>query len=74
MIEVAEVIKLIGNTNSSNDKLYLLKKNEHVPDLKKNRQKGGIRKPLLKSDCLAVKRKKTTNGLTKGHSEEGLRR
>lgn len=34
MIEVAEVIKLIGNTNSSNDKLYLLKKNEHVPGLK----------------------------------------
>ena len=34
MIEVAEVIKLIGNTNSSNDKLYLRKKNEHVPGLK----------------------------------------
>ena len=34
MIEVAEVIKLIGNTNSINDKLYLLKKNEHVPGLK----------------------------------------
>lgn len=34
MIKVAEVIKLIGNTSSSNDKLYLLKKNENVPGLK----------------------------------------
>lgn len=34
MIEVAKVIKLIGNTSSSNDKLYLLKKNENVPGLK----------------------------------------
>lgn len=34
MIEVANVIKLIGNTSSTNDKLYLLKKNENVPGLK----------------------------------------
>lgn len=34
MIKVAEVIKLIGNTSSSNDKLYILKKNENVPGLK----------------------------------------
>lgn len=34
MIKVAEVIKLIGNTSSTNDKLYLLKKNENVPGLK----------------------------------------
>lgn len=34
MIKVAEVIKLIGSTSSSNDKLYLLKKNENVPGLK----------------------------------------
>ncbi len=34
MLKVAEVIKLIGNTSSSNDKLYLLKKNEGVPGLK----------------------------------------
>lgn len=34
MIKVAEVIKLIGNTSSSNDKLYLLKKNENVQGLK----------------------------------------
>lgn len=34
MIEVAKVINLIGNTSSSNDKLYLLKKNENVPGLK----------------------------------------
>lgn len=34
MIKVAEVIKLIGNTSSSNDKLYLLKKNENVPGLR----------------------------------------
>lgn len=34
MIKVAEVIKLIGNTSSTNDKLYLLKKNESLPGLK----------------------------------------
>lgn len=34
MIEVAKVINLIGNTSSSNVKLYLLKKNENVPGLK----------------------------------------
>lgn len=34
MIEVAKVINIIGNTSSSNDKLYLLKKNENVPGLK----------------------------------------
>jgi DNA ligase-1 len=34
MIEAAKVINLIGNTSSSNDKLYLLKKNENVPGLK----------------------------------------
>lgn len=34
MIKVAEVIKLIGSTSSTNDKLYLLKKNENVPGLK----------------------------------------
>lgn len=34
MIKVAEVINLIGNTSSTNDKLYLLKKNENVPGLK----------------------------------------
>lgn len=34
MIKVAEVIKLIGNTSSSNDKLYLLKKNQDLPGLK----------------------------------------
>lgn len=34
MIKVAEVIKLIGNTSSTNDKLYLLKKNADVPGLK----------------------------------------
>jgi DNA ligase-1 len=34
MVEVAKVINLIGNTSSSNDKLYLLKKNENVPGLK----------------------------------------
>lgn len=34
MIKVANVIKLIGSTSSTNDKLYLLKKNENVPGLK----------------------------------------
>ena len=34
MIKVAEIIELIGNTSSTNDKLYLLKKNEDVPGLK----------------------------------------
>lgn len=34
MIEVAKVIDLIGRTTSSNDKLYLLKKNENVYGLK----------------------------------------
>ena len=34
MIKVAEIIELIGNTSSTNDKLYLLKKNENVPGLK----------------------------------------
>lgn len=34
MIEVAKVIDLIGRTSSTNDKLYLLKKNENVPGLK----------------------------------------
>lgn len=34
MIRVAEVIKLIGDTSSTNNKLYLLKKNEDVPGLK----------------------------------------
>lgn len=34
MIKVAEVINLIGNTSSTNDKLYLLKRNENVPGLK----------------------------------------
>lgn len=34
MIKVAEIIDLIGRTSSSNDKLYLLKKNENVPGLK----------------------------------------
>lgn len=34
MIKVAEVINLIGNTSSTNDKLYLLKKNENLPGLK----------------------------------------
>lgn len=34
MHNVAEVIDLIGKTRSSNDKLYLLKKNQDVPGLK----------------------------------------
>lgn len=34
MNEAAKVIKLIQRTSSSNDKLYLLKKNESVPGLK----------------------------------------
>ncbi len=34
MREIANVIKLIGSTSSSNDKLYLLKKYENVPGLK----------------------------------------
>lgn len=34
MIKVAEIIDLIGRTSGSNDKLYLLKKNENVPGLK----------------------------------------
>lgn len=34
MIEAAKVIDLISRTSSSNDKLYLLKKNENVPGLK----------------------------------------
>jgi len=34
MIKVAEIIELIGATSSTNDKLYLLKKNEGVPGLK----------------------------------------
>lgn len=34
MIKVAEVVDLIGRTSSSNDKLYLLKKNENLPGLK----------------------------------------
>lgn len=34
MIKVAEVIALISRTSSTNDKLYLLKKNEDVPGLK----------------------------------------
>lgn len=34
MIRVAQVINLIGSTSSTNDKLYLLKKNENLPGLK----------------------------------------
>ena len=34
MIKVAEVIKLVQQTSSSNDKLYILKKNENLPGLK----------------------------------------
>lgn len=34
MIKVAEIITMISNTSSTNDKLYLLKKNENVPGLK----------------------------------------
>lgn len=34
MDKIASIIKLIGNTSSSNDKLYLLKKNEDVKGLK----------------------------------------
>lgn len=34
MVKVAEVITLISETSSTNDKLYLLKKNENVPGLK----------------------------------------
>lgn len=34
MKEVAQIIKLIGQTSSSNDKLALLKKYEHTPGLK----------------------------------------
>lgn len=34
MIEVAKIINLIGNTSGSNDKLYILKKNESLPGLK----------------------------------------
>ena len=34
MIEVAKVVDLIRRTSSTNDKLYLLKKNENVPGLK----------------------------------------
>lgn len=34
MIKVAEVIDLISRTSGTNDKLYLLKKNEKVPGLK----------------------------------------
>lgn len=34
MIEIANVIRLIKNTNSSNDKAYLLKHYENVPGLK----------------------------------------
>lgn len=34
MIRVAEVVDLISRTSSTNDKLYLLKKNENVPGLK----------------------------------------
>lgn len=34
MIKVAEVIKLIGDTGSINNKLFILKKNENLPGLK----------------------------------------
>lgn len=34
MKKVAEVIALVANTSGTNDKLYLLKKNENVPGLK----------------------------------------
>lgn len=34
MIKIAEVIKLIGNTSSTNNKLYLLKRYENLPGLK----------------------------------------
>ena len=34
MKDVANIIMLIGRTSSSNDKLALLKKYEHVPGLK----------------------------------------
>lgn len=34
MIKVAQIIDLIGKTSSTNDKLYLLSKNENVPGLK----------------------------------------
>jgi len=34
MIEAARVLELVSNTSSYNDKLYLLKKNEHVVGLK----------------------------------------
>lgn len=64
MIKVAEVIKLIGNTSSSNDKLYLLKKNENVPGLKEvlkfiynpYRRTGISSKKLIKAmEFLAVR-------------------
>lgn len=34
MLEISSVIRLIGSTGSSNDKLYLLKRYENVPGLK----------------------------------------
>ena len=34
MIKVAEIIALISKTKGTNDKLFILKKNENVPGLK----------------------------------------
>lgn len=63
MIKVAEVIKLIGNTSSNNDKMYLLKKNEGVEGLKDILKfiynpycKTGISDAKLKTACQGLSR------------------
>ena len=61
MIKVAEVIKLIGNTSSSNDKLYLLKKNENVPGLKEILK--FIYNPYCKTGISAKKLEKVLDGI-----------
>lgn len=67
MREIANVIKLIGNTSSSNDKLYLLKRYENVPGLKDVLK--FIYNPYCKTGISAAKLKTACQGLS--IAEEG---
>lgn len=53
MIKVAEIIDLVSNTSSNNDKLYLLKKNQDVPGLKEIL--GFIYNPYVKTGISKAK-------------------
>ena len=75
MIEVAEVIKLIGNTNSSNDKLYLLKNNEHVPGLKEILRfiyNPYIRTGISKAKLAKAMKMNIDNGSVRVHWSEAI--